>query len=310
MRHVEVPLWQTAPKKWAPLKVQRQTSYTVVGGREAKKEKNTTVVQGPYHLELDQDMENRPDASPAYLPMCHSSRQAPYIDLRIYRAIVFLCQITSQCNAGPYTAMLSGLHDRSAEERYRERTGNTIMWFAQEPTDQYWDHTAGLPETTVTITTAPGLHGRWVDIGQAAQSTDRYHTKCKHHECPGPYGATDTFIHVHGPAEVRPEVQDTMRVLLAELYASDAPEDPCPCAEDGIVRLHSMPVREGLRTYLDPKLEPGIHFHALPDLATIRGYMLAMDAGTPGAESMKAARKVEFVSRQACRPPSSRWQGG
>ena len=46
MRNAEVPLWQAAPKKWTPLQVQHQTSYTVVGGREAKKEKTTIVVQG------------------------------------------------------------------------------------------------------------------------------------------------------------------------------------------------------------------------------------------------------------------------
>ena len=47
VRNAEVPLWQAPPKKWAPLKVQRQTSCTVVLGREAKKEKTTIVVQGP-----------------------------------------------------------------------------------------------------------------------------------------------------------------------------------------------------------------------------------------------------------------------
>ena len=104
------------------------------------------------------------------------------------------------------------------------------MWFDHDPTDQYWNHTAGLPETTVTITTAPGPHGAWVDIGRAAQSTDKYQIKCKHHEYPGPNGAMDIYVHVHGRAEVRPEVQDAMRVLLAELYASDAPGDPCPDA--------------------------------------------------------------------------------
>ena len=260
MRNTAVPLWQSAPKKWAPVRAKQQTTYSVVGGREAKKQKTTVMVQGPYRLELDQEyMENRPEPSPAYLPMCHNSRRGPYIDLRLYRAIVFLFQITSQCNAGPYAAVLSDLIDRSAEERYHDRAGHTIMWFAQPPTFQYWEHTAGLPETTVTITTGPGPGGRWVNIRKEAQSGDRHHTTtCKHYECPGPKGLTDTYIHVHGQAAVRPEVQDAMRVLLAELYASDAPNDPCPSAEDGAVRLYPMPVQEGARTYLEPKLEPGI----------------------------------------------------
>ena len=98
------------------------------------------------------------------------------------------------------------------------------------------EHATGLPETTITITATPGPHGTWVDIGAAAQSADKYHVKCKHHECPGPHGLADTYIHVHGQAAVRPEVQDAVRVLLAELYASDAPGDTCPDAEDEQVR--------------------------------------------------------------------------
>ena len=86
-----------------------------------------------------------------------------------------------------------------------------------------------------------------------------------------------------------------MRVLLAELYASDTPGDTCPDTEDGPVCLHPMPVAMGPRTYLEPCLEPGLHFHKPPDLATIRGYILAMDAGTPGAESRKEARGAQFV---------------
>ena len=77
-----------------------------------------TVVQGPYHLELDQEyMDNRPGASPAYLPMCHANNRGPYIDLRIYRAIVFLYQVHSQCKAGPYTSVLHGLQDRTVADR-------------------------------------------------------------------------------------------------------------------------------------------------------------------------------------------------
>ena len=137
MRNMEAPLWQTAPKKWAPLRVQPETSRTPVGGREAKKEKMATVVQGAYPLEVEQDyMKNRPGASPAYVPMCHASRRGPHIDLRIYRAIVFIYQVTSQCNAGPYTPVLHGLQDRPAAERYQDQTGNTIVWFAHEPTVQ------------------------------------------------------------------------------------------------------------------------------------------------------------------------------
>ena len=205
MRNMEAPLWQTTPKEWTPLKVLPQTSSTVVGGRDAKKEKSAVVVQGSYRLELDKEyMDNQPGPSPAYCPLCHADNRGPYVDLRVYRAIVFLFQVQSQCNAGAYTSVLDGLQDRTAVERYQNQTGNTLMWSPHEPTNQYWDHAAGLPETTVTITTVPGPHGRWVDIGVKAQSADKYHIKCKHHKCPGPNGRGDVFIHVHGLTEVRP----------------------------------------------------------------------------------------------------------
>ena len=101
----------------------------------------------------------------------------------------------------------------------------------------------------------------WVDIPQAAQKRDKYQVKCKHHDCLGPHGLTDTHIHVHGRAKARPEVQDAMRELLAELYASNQPGNRCPDSADGSVWLHPMPIEMGPRTFLQPRLEPGVHFH-------------------------------------------------
>ena len=86
-----------------------------------------------------------------------------------------------------------------------------------------------------------------------------------------------------------------MRVLLAEFYASNKPGDRCPESENGLVRLHPMPVAMGPQTYLEPRLEPGVHFHQLPDLATIRGYIMAWDAGNPSADNRKEATEVESV---------------
>ena len=57
-----------------------------------------------------------------------------------------------------------------------------------------------------------------------------------------------------------------------------------------------MPVEKGPPTYPEPRLEPGVHFHHLPDLATIRGYMMAWDAGNPSADVRKEAREVEELN--------------
>ena len=56
-------------------------------------------------------------------------------------------------------------------------------------------------------------------------------------------------------------MQDAMRVLLAELYASNKAGDQCPESENGPVRPHHMPVAMGPQTYLEPRLEPGVHLH-------------------------------------------------
>ena len=82
MRVLAAPDWQTATKKWKPLKVQPKRSYTVVGGREAKKEQTAVVVQGEHYLELDKEyMDNKSGESPTYLPMCDASNRGPCIDL-------------------------------------------------------------------------------------------------------------------------------------------------------------------------------------------------------------------------------------
>ena len=152
-----------------PLKILPQATSPVVGGREARKKQTAIVGHGAYHLQLSKEyMDNQPSLSHTFLPLCHANARGPYVDLRIHRALVFLFQIHSQCNAGSYTAFLDGLQDRTAADRYHNRTGNTLMWSNHEPTAQYWDHAASLPETTVTITTVPGPHGRWVDIGLTA----------------------------------------------------------------------------------------------------------------------------------------------
>ena len=100
MQNAEPPLWQTAPREWKPIRVLPHASSSVVGGREAKKEKTAIVVQGAYHLQLDKEyMDNQHDPT-AFIPLCHASARGPYLDVRIYWALVFLFQVQSQCNAG------------------------------------------------------------------------------------------------------------------------------------------------------------------------------------------------------------------
>ena len=138
--------------------------------------------------------------------MCHEGNKGPYVDLRVYRSLVYFFQVQSQCNAGPYASFLTGVRDESAAMRQIRRTGTTMVWLSEPPTAAYWDQAAGLPETTITVASSPGPHGVWFTILESAQKKDKYQVKCKHHACPGPRGLSDTYIHVHGRAKVRPEV--------------------------------------------------------------------------------------------------------
>ena len=93
MRNEDPPLWQTAPKEWEPIKVVPQATSTVVGGRAAKREQTVVVVQGPYHLQIDQEYADNRKGGAAYVPLCHDGAKGPYLDVRVYRALVFLFQI-------------------------------------------------------------------------------------------------------------------------------------------------------------------------------------------------------------------------
>ena len=227
--------------------------------------------------------------------MCSEVNKGPYLDVRVYRSLVYFFQVQSQCNAGPYASFLTGVRDESAAMRQIRRTGTTMVWLSEPPTAAYWDQAAGLPETTITVASSPGPHGVWVTILSSAQRRDKYQVKCKHHACPGPRGLTDTYVHVHGRDKVRPEVQDAMRELLAELYASKRPGDRCPDSGDGPVRLHAMPVDMGPRTFLKPNLTPGVHFHHVTALVTVLGILLGWDAGNPSVAERQEAREEDDI---------------
>ena len=168
LRAKPAPEWQEAPEQWQPLRIHPRTSKIVVGGRDAKKEQTKVVVQGSYHLQVDKEyLDNRPATSPLCVPMCHTGNKGPYLNLRVYRSLVYFYQVQSQCNAGPYTSFWTGVRDEAAAMRYIRRTCATIVWLTGPPDPAYWEHAAELSETTVTIASTRGPHGIWVDIPQA-----------------------------------------------------------------------------------------------------------------------------------------------
>ena len=86
-----------------------------------------------------------------------------------------------------------------------------------------------------------------------------------------------------------------MRELLAELYASKRPGDRCPDSDGGPVRLRAMPVDMGPRTFLEPKLDPGVHFRHVTEMVTVRGVLLGWDAGHPSVAERQEAREEDDI---------------
>ena len=56
-----------------------------------------------------------------------------------------------------------------------------------------------------------------------------------------------------------------------------------------------MPVEMGPRTFPEPRQEPGVYFHPLPNVVTIRGFITAWDAGNLSVEERVEAREVDKV---------------
>ena len=56
-----------------------------------------------------------------------------------------------------------------------------------------------------------------------------------------------------------------------------------------------MPVDMGPRTFLEPRLDPGVHFHQVTDMVTIRGLVVAWDAGNPSVAERQEAREEEDI---------------
>ena len=95
----------------------------------------------------------------------------------------------------------------------------------------------------------------------------KYMIRCKHHDCPGPPNKGTLYLAVLPGGRIRHEVQEALGVFLDENFPGDCEYTPPP------VQTHPPNI-------LYPNTELGVHFHTLPGLATIRGKIVAVDAGT------------------------------
>ena len=108
---------------------------------------------------------------------------------------------------------------------------------------------------------------RWLTMSPQGVAKFKYMVRCKHHDCLGPPNKSVMYVAILPGGKVRHEVEEALRVFLGENFPGDCEYTPRP------VPCHPPNI-------LYPHTEPGIHFHTLPNLAMIRGKIVAVDAGT------------------------------
>ena len=238
----------------------------------AKTTQEVTVYHRGQPLRLSTAMQDTMEAANwvPELRVCHQPPDTLPSNTRLHRLLVALLGIQVQVNA-PLHAQLWEDHHHVSLARL-QCTGvwaPTIVWMNAPPTDAYWQwaRMSRAPLVTVTVALPPFP---WIAIAPTAVAKFKYPAECVAHQCPGHpskgplYHSLDTVGTV--PAQLNPALHTHPREHHGDL-ALLAPHG----------RATDPP------NVLAPEVRPGIWFHDLPALATLRGTVAAVDAGATQA---------------------------
>ena len=160
-------------------------------------------------------------------------------------------------------------------------TDNTCAW----PMCKAWGFgrppSCGCPRPRPTPTGSaprhrrPPYHCPWIAIATAAVAKFKYPVECVAHKCPGHPNKGPLYYSLNTAGTVRAELCPALRTHLREHHGDLALVGPHGRATDP-------------PQVMAPEVKPGIWFHDLPALATLRGAVAAVDAGTTEAGMAKA----------------------
>ena len=264
---VPPPRWQAAPKDWIPGAVPAYLAEVVIGGRVAKTTRMETVYHRGYPIKVTTAMKDTMEAKDwaPELRVCCQPPDALPSDTRLHRLLVALLGVQVQVNAPLHAQPWDDHHHVSLDHlRSSGVWAPTIVWMFAPPADAYWQWAQASPVPLVTVTTALPP---WIAIAPAAVAKFKYPAECVAHRCPG-HPNTGPLCYSLGTAGTVPaELGPALRTHLREHHGDLALLAPHGLATD--------PLR-----VLAPEVKPGIWFHDLPALATLRGTVAAVDAGT------------------------------
>ena len=266
------PRWQAAPKDWIPRAVPTYQAEVIVGGRAAKTARMETIYHRGQPLRMTAALQDTMETA-GWAPEPRVCQQPPGTlpsDTRLHRLLVALLDIQVQVDA-PLHAQLWGDH-RQESLAQLQRTGvraPTVVWTTAPPTAAYWNwaSTSQAPLVTVTSTLPPFP---WIAIAPAAVARFQYPAECMAHKCPGHPHKGPLYYSLDTVGTVPAELHQALRTRLREHHGDMALLAPHGQATD--------PPR-----VLAPETRPGVWFHDLPALATLRGSVVAVDAGATQA---------------------------
>ena len=266
------PRWQAAPKDWIPDAVPTYQADVVIGGRPAKTARMVTIYHGGQPLRVTAAMQDTMEAA-GWVPELKVCQQPPNTlpsDTRLHRLLVALPGIQVQVNA-PLHCQLWGDHHQKSLARL-QHTGvwaPTIVRMAAPPTAAYWQwaKTSQAPLVTVTAALPPFP---WIAIAPAAVAKFQYPVECVAHRCPGHPHKGPLYYSLDTVGAVPAELHQALRTHLREHHGDMA-----------LLAPHGWTTNPLQVLALEAR--PGIWFHDQPALATLRGTIVAVDAGATRA---------------------------
>ena len=241
----------------------------------------TTQVETVYHrgyaikaTSAMKDTMEAKDWTPELRVCCHPQDTLPR-DTQLHRLLVALLGVQVQVNA-PLHAQLWDDHQDASLGRL-QRAGMwapTIVWLSEQPADAYWQWAQASPAPLV-IVTAVLLLWPWIAIAPAAVAKFKSPAECVAHRCPGHPHKGPLYYSLSTAGTVPAELYPALQTHLREHHGDLALLAPHGLATDP-------------QQVLAPNVKPDIWFHDLPALATLRGTIAAVDAGTTPARMAMA----------------------
>ena len=217
-------------------------------------------------------------------------------DTRLHRLLVALLGVQVQVNA-PLHAQLWDDHQHVSLGQLQSAGvwAPTIVWLSTQLADVYWQWARASLAPLVTVTAVLPLWP-WIAVAPPVVAKFKYPAECVAHRCPGHPHKGSLYYSLSTVGTVPAELHPALKTHLREHHGDLALLAPHGLATDP-------------PQVLAPNVKPGIWFHDLPALATLRGTIAAVDARTtPAGMAMAGVAQIGHKAYQSPQMVLLSWQ--